>query len=235
MPPPHNGVYLIEKISNLLSEWGIEKKLFTITLANASSNDTFVNLLKSQLSNEGVLRSNGDYFHVRCCAHVLNLIVQDGLKAIDEGIVNIRESVKYVKGSQVKKQKFMECVKFVHLNPKKGLRQDVPTRWNATYLMIESVIFYHRAFFRLALSDYNFIHCASDEEWGKIEKIFRFLEVFFEATCIFSGNKYPTTNLYFPSISMVERTLKEEMKSSDGFMRQMACQMYEKFSKYWSD
>ena len=34
---------------------------------------------------------------------------------------------------------------------------------------------------------------------------------------------------------MVEGTLKEEMKSSDGFIRQMACHMNEKFSKYWSD
>ncbi|KAL4554093.1 hypothetical protein LXL04_039800 [Taraxacum kok-saghyz] len=126
MPPPHNGVCLTEKISSLLSDWGIEKKLFTITLDNASSNDTF-------LSNEGALRSNGDYFHIRCCAHVLNLVVQDGLKAIDEGIVKVRESVKYIKGSQARKQKFIDCVKYVNLNPKKGLRQDVPTRWNATY------------------------------------------------------------------------------------------------------
>lgn len=46
MPPPHNGVCLAETISGLLSDWGIDKKLFTITLDNASSNDTFVNLLK---------------------------------------------------------------------------------------------------------------------------------------------------------------------------------------------
>ncbi|KAL4568366.1 hypothetical protein LXL04_023976 [Taraxacum kok-saghyz] len=184
MPPPHNGVYLTEKISYLLFDWGIEKKLFTITLDNASSNDTFVNLLKGQLSNEGALRSNGDYFHIRCCAHVLNLVVQDGLKAIDEGIV-----------------------KYVNLNPKKGLRQDVPTRWNATYLMIKSAIFYRRAFFRLALSDSNYLDCPNNDEWSKLERIFRFLEVIYEVTCIFSGSKYSTANLYFPSVSMVERTL----------------------------
>ncbi|KAL4577802.1 hypothetical protein LXL04_013916 [Taraxacum kok-saghyz] len=235
MPPPHNGVCLTEKISSLLSNWGIEKKLFTITLDNASSNDTFVNLLKGQLSNEGALRSNGDYFHIRCCAHVLNLVVQDGLKAIDEGIVKVRESVKYIKGSQARKQKFIDCVKYVNLNPKKGLRQDVPTRWNATYLMIESAIFYRRAFFLLALSDSNYLDCPNDDEWSKLERIFRFLEVFYEVTCIFYGSKYSTANLYFPSVSMVERTLKEEMESSDKFMKNMAFKMYEIFSKYWSE
>nr|KAJ0207743.1 hypothetical protein LSAT_V11C500259970 [Lactuca sativa] len=235
MPPPHNGVCLTEKISSLISEWGIEKKLFTITLDNASSNDTFVNLLKGHLCNEGALRSNGDYFHIRCCAHVLNLVVQDGLKAIDEGIVKLRESVKYIKGSQVRKGRFIDCVKYVNLNPKKGLRQDVPTRWNATYLMIESAIFYRRAFFHLALSDSSYLDCPSNDEWNKLEKIFRFLEVFYEVTCIFSGNKYSTANLYFPSVSMVEKTLREEMESSDRFMKNMAKKMYEKFSKYWSE
>lgn len=68
-----------------------------------------------------------------------------------------------------------------------------------------------------------------------MEKIFRFLEVFYEVTCIFSGNKYCTSNLYFPSVSTVERTLREEMKSSDKFMKNMAGQMYAKFSKYWSE
>ncbi|CAH1445030.1 unnamed protein product [Lactuca virosa] len=184
---------------------------------------------------EGALRSNGDYFHIRCCAHVLNLVVQDGLKAIDEGIVKVRESIKYVKGSQARRKKFIDCVKYVNLNPKTGLRQDVPTRWNATYLMIKSALFYRHAFFHLALSDSNYLDCPSHDEWGKLEKIFRFLEVFYEVTCIFSGNKYSTSNLYFPFVSMVEKILKEEMVSSDKFMKEMASKMYEKFSKYWSE
>lgn len=95
---------------------------------------------------------------------MLNLVVQDGLKAIDEGIVKVRESIKYVKGSQVRKTNFMNAVKQVNLIPKKGLRQDVPTRWNATFLMIESAIFYRRAFFRLALMDSNYLDCPSNEE-----------------------------------------------------------------------
>ena len=101
--------------------------------------------------------------------------------------------------------------------------------------MIESALFYRRAFFRLALSDSNYLDCPSNEEWGKLEKIFKFLEVFYEVTCIFSGNKYCIANLYFPSVSTVERTLKEEIESSDTFMKIMACKMYEMFSKYWSE
>ena len=39
MPPLHIGISLTEKIHALLTEWGIEKKLFSITLDNASNND----------------------------------------------------------------------------------------------------------------------------------------------------------------------------------------------------
>ena len=39
MPPPHTGTLLSEKILSFLEEWCIEKKIFFITLDNASNND----------------------------------------------------------------------------------------------------------------------------------------------------------------------------------------------------
>jgi hypothetical protein len=37
--PPHNSTSLAEKIDDLLQEWGIDKKIFSLTLDNASAND----------------------------------------------------------------------------------------------------------------------------------------------------------------------------------------------------
>ena len=54
----------------------------------------------------------------------------------------IRECIKYVKGSQGRKVNFFYSVKQMSLDGKKGLRQDVPTRWNSTFFMLESAIFY---------------------------------------------------------------------------------------------
>ena len=87
--------------------------------------------------------------------------MQDGLKGINEAVNKVRESIKYVRGSQGRKHKFLECVKHVSLDPKKGLCQDVPTIWNATFLMNESVLYYRRAFCHLQLSDSNYKHCPS--------------------------------------------------------------------------
>jgi hypothetical protein len=58
----------------------------------------------------------------------LNLIVQDGLKKIDDAIEKVRDSMKYVMRSQRRKQKFLEVVKQVSLDSHKGLKQDMLTR-----------------------------------------------------------------------------------------------------------
>lgn len=127
-PSPHTGITISDKMYKMLCEWGLDFKLFSITLDNASSNEAFVNTLKVQLNLRNALLSKGEFFHIRCCAHILNLIVQEGLKEIDESVVKIRESVKYIKGSQDCKEKFKEMHITSCFRKKRGLRQDVPTR-----------------------------------------------------------------------------------------------------------
>ena len=106
MPPPRGGVILAKRLIGLLKEWGIEKRVFTITLDNVSYNDTLVSHLKRHHSFRPYLPYGGEFFHVRCGAHILNLIVQDGLKVINEVVYNLRESVKYVRSSDHRKLRF---------------------------------------------------------------------------------------------------------------------------------
>jgi hypothetical protein len=87
----------------LLKEWGIDKKIFTITLDNASNMGSMQEMLREELTS---LLCGGDFFHIRCCAHVLNIIVQDGIKELGDSVTKIRESVKYVSGSEGRKIKF---------------------------------------------------------------------------------------------------------------------------------
>jgi hypothetical protein len=162
--PPHSGNALFDMVLNLLQEWGIDKKIFTITLDNASANDRCADLLKQKLNIKKALLCEGEFLHLSCCAHILNLIVQDGLKEIDDAIEKVRDSMKYVRGSQGRKQKFLEAVKQVSLDSHKGLKQDVPIRWNSTYLMLESVIYYRSAFSYLEMTDSNYKHCPTAVE-----------------------------------------------------------------------
>jgi len=174
LPPPHNGVSIAEKILLLLKDWGIDKKVMCLTVDNASSNDVYVDMLKCQLR----VLCDGDYFHVCCCAHILNLIMKEGLKDIDETVYKIRECVKYCKGFQRRKQRFLESVRMCDLVYTKGLCQDVPTRWNSTFLMLESALYYKKVFNHLEVVDGNSVHCSRHDEWSKIEKLCGFLKVF---------------------------------------------------------
>ncbi|PKU75596.1 Putative AC transposase [Dendrobium catenatum] len=234
MPPPHDGIALFEKLHYFLTKWKIQNRIFSITLDNASANNVSVEFLINQLNLCGAL-CKGEFFHIRCCAHVVNLIVQEGLKEVDISILKVRESIKYVKGSQARKQKILECVKQSYLDSKKGLRQDVPTRWNSTFIMLDSAIYYKRTFQHLELLDSNFKTCPSNPEWDRLESICKFLAPFYEITCAFSGTKYPTSNMFFPCVSTAYAALKHERAYGIEYIRNIATRMLVKFEKYWFD
>jgi hypothetical protein len=86
--------------------WHIEDKLCIITLDNASVNGSMMDDLRNNLSKRNLLIGGGALFHIRCAAHVLNLIVQDGLRVMGGIIDSIRESVKYIRSSQAREELF---------------------------------------------------------------------------------------------------------------------------------
>lgn len=99
MLPPHTSFKLAKKINEFLHDWGIEKKVFCIALDNAYANDVLQKTLKCQLVLQKGLILNSEFFHVHCCAHILNLVVQERLKVTHDALDKIRESIKYVRGS----------------------------------------------------------------------------------------------------------------------------------------
>ena len=107
---------------------------------------------------------DGIFFHVRCGAHILNLIVQEGLKVIDDSVIKIREIMKYLKESEGRMCRFDECAKIVGMKRTKGLRFDVCIRWNATYDMIDSATRYRSVLNHLVEKNANFKHCSSRDE-----------------------------------------------------------------------
>ncbi|KAA0051985.1 zinc finger BED domain-containing protein RICESLEEPER 2-like [Cucumis melo var. makuwa] len=81
-------------IEKNLKDWGIER-VMTLTVDNASSNDTAVAYLLKRF-NKGLL-FGGEFLHVRCCAHILNLIVTDAFKEHNDHIDRIRYVVRFIR------------------------------------------------------------------------------------------------------------------------------------------
>ncbi|KAK3184795.1 hypothetical protein Dsin_032081 [Dipteronia sinensis] len=85
-------------IEKMLFDWGIDK-VFTISMDNAASNNTAMLYVKRKLNcwhTDGAIL-DGKYLHLRCCAHIVNLIVNDVLREMHDSVVAIRNAVKIFK------------------------------------------------------------------------------------------------------------------------------------------
>ncbi|XP_075094743.1 zinc finger BED domain-containing protein RICESLEEPER 2-like [Nicotiana tabacum] len=105
--PSHKSKDMANGIGMCLREWGINK-IFTVTFDNASSNDVTVKELSKQLTKMGTNLMNGNHLHVRCMAHIMNLVVQDGLKESSVSIERLRHAVRYVRQSPARLKRDVE-------------------------------------------------------------------------------------------------------------------------------
>ena len=80
----------------------------------------------------------------------MNLIVQDGLSLIGDGIERIGDSVIYWIGSQKKRQKFDENACQLRVQCTKELVLDCKTYWNSIYLILSTALIYKNVFSHLA-------------------------------------------------------------------------------------
>lgn len=237
LSPPNEAPLISEKVSKLLGEdgWNIEHRLMTITLDNVTSDDTFVDLYMTKLLSQGGLLLNGRFFRVRCVAHVINLIVKECLEQLHGVVQKVRDSVKYVQGSPCRLMKFKDAARDKKIPCVKALKHDMVTRWNSTYLMLESALFYKGAFSHLAVIDEHYPYCPSPDEWKKVEVFCKFLKLYYDLTNLFSGDKYPTSDLFFHRVWPIQYQLLEEAKKCDCVINALVMKMLRRFDNYWEE
>jgi hypothetical protein len=84
----HMGETICQVIENCLLDRGIDK-LLTVAVDNASSNSVTISYFKNVMKDWPTNILSNEHLHVRCCAHIVNLIVCDGLKEINVSVVKI--------------------------------------------------------------------------------------------------------------------------------------------------
>ncbi|KAJ1688097.1 hypothetical protein LUZ63_019487 [Rhynchospora breviuscula] len=136
MPSPHTGKHISQAIYDKLVLWNLDKRAFSLVLDNASANDAVIKDLLSKNHFRKNLSCDGQIFHLRCGCHILNLIVQDGLSVMSGEIDAIRDTMKYIRHSQPRMEKF-KLAAFQVNAPDKKAAYDVQTRWNSTYIMLD--------------------------------------------------------------------------------------------------
>ncbi|CAI9302125.1 unnamed protein product [Lactuca saligna] len=164
----HKGKEIGKEIESCILYWGIEEKLSCITVDNASANDVVVAHIKDNLMDKLVL---GD------------------------AIVRIKGVVRYVTSSTERSKLFDTCVSKSKILSKASVSLDVPTRWNATYIMLETAVKFERAFKRMRQEDPAFEKDIKDgfpsqKDWESARNLSLCLKQFFEATKRMSGTLY---------------------------------------------
>jgi hypothetical protein len=148
MQPSHSGVNINSVFFEVIREWKLEKKIMCCTLDNSSSNGTFVEaFLKTNEAKNCIMEGNLPIFHVRCFAHILTLVAQDGLKVMEGSIEGLRNAVKKSHSSHQQIEKFEYHCNVANVPAGKAKPiLDVATRWNSTYDMIQAELPYLPAF-----------------------------------------------------------------------------------------
>ncbi|KAF2289250.1 hypothetical protein GH714_032126 [Hevea brasiliensis] len=159
---------------------------------------------------------------MRCIAHIINLVVVDGLKETNVSVKRVREAVRYIRQSPARLQKFKSCCEMEGIESKSSLCLDVCTRWNSTYLMLNVAQKFENAFDRYATIDpcFKFDLQSSDGlpdslDWENVRRLVDFLGHFYDLTLRISGSRYVTSNIFFNEISSVDCLLQEWQGSND--------------------
>ncbi|KAI7746458.1 hypothetical protein M8C21_022551 [Ambrosia artemisiifolia] len=223
-----------------LVDWGLEN-IFTITIDNASSNDTAIQYIKRKCkSNLCVLK--GKWTHVRCMTRLINLVVYDMIKKMYSSVDSVREAVRYVTQTPATFKKFKELAKLEKVECQKSLFMDVPTQWSSTYLMLSVAIKYERAFDRLEIEDFVFRNDLGEQpqapssfDWDNVKRLVGFLQHYYQFTLKVSGTKYTTSNTFLDSVSCIHSVLKECFSSEDRVLMEISSSMKKKLDKYWGE
>ncbi|XP_069694254.1 zinc finger BED domain-containing protein 6-like [Periplaneta americana] len=121
----HTAENLCNELKRVVREWRIENKVVAVV------SDNVANIVAA-------IRLTG-WRHVPCFAHTLNLFVDSGLTCIRDITMKVKRIVELFKRSPQASEKLRKTQQQLG-EPVLNLKQDVITRWNFTYDMLENIV-----------------------------------------------------------------------------------------------
>ena len=243
----HKGQTISRVLLDVLADWGIEK-IFCVTVDNATANSSALRRFHGQffLVSDDALVLDGEWLHMRCSAHIINLIVKDGLTDANESVDAVRNAVVYVRGSGNRLISFEQKVESGRMT-RGSFPLDVTTRWNSTYLMLSTALKFRVGFDKMETEDklYNdYFMEVGDKgkkrvgppqyaDWKAIERLGRFLVIFYNSTLVVSASTSLNAHKCYEEIVNIATNLLALSESTDHELKDKAEEMFKKFDKYW--
>ncbi|KAL9223973.1 hypothetical protein vseg_000052 [Gypsophila vaccaria] len=233
-PFPESDAAFSHAIGTCLSDWGLDRKLASITFKQPLS-ETGLEKLRALLAVKNPLLFNGQFLIKGCIAHTLSNMAQEVLEGGRETIRKIRTSVKYVKTVESHEEKFLELKQQLQVPSEKTLSLDNVTKWNTTYDMLLAASELKQVFSCLDTSDPNYTGAPSMEDWKEIENICVFLKLLHDTANLLTTNNVPSSHVFFHEVWKIQLELARAAASDDLFVSGMAKILQDKFHKYFKN
>ena len=224
MPHPHTGTDLNNVVQLVISNYNLENRIVSITTDNASNNVGAMDDMKA-------IAVTKDVVHIRCAPHVLNIVVQAGLGAINDIIKKVRDITKTFRtpkrlqllGDWCKKMDVQYCAP----------TPDAPTRWGSTLKMISNLVKLRGPIDFLASKEKDFESALlSPETWDTLKELEQLLAPFHDATTALSGSKYVTSSMVVPIMCILDKDLQAASVLMNGALKGAADAMRNKLLDY---
>ncbi|KAL4560644.1 hypothetical protein LXL04_032797 [Taraxacum kok-saghyz] len=229
----HKGEDMARELLVCIHKWGM-KKVMSMTVDNAKSNDVAIKYLVKKLPS---VYDNGNQFHIRCMAHIINLIVKMGLKHQNYHVECVQNAVKYIRGSTQWIKKFKKAMKDVAVDTNRFLCGETPTRWNSTFELLKSAYDVRDTFVEFGMQEKSFEkdvdRVPEFKDFEEIKKTIDFIEKFKTKTEKVSCSTKSLIHQFTREILDIQLHLTN-WSTDPGFV-EMVPGMKEKYDKYWSD
>ncbi|XP_028658775.2 zinc finger BED domain-containing protein 4-like [Erpetoichthys calabaricus] len=197
-PQTHTAAHIMESMSVLMTDWGISGKIQCMVTDNAANLVATAQLLKVR--------------HVPCFAHTLNLVVKkaiDQTPKLQEIHQNAKKIVSLFRSSCNAKEKLSEMHQLMG-RPVQKVVQEVDTRWNSTYDMLQR-LYDQREAVGAALSNLKTeVVPLTSGEYNIINECLSLLLPLEHATTEMSAEKTVSASKMIPLYRMLQHNISEK-------------------------
>ncbi|KAI7814064.1 putative zinc finger BED domain-containing protein 4-like [Triplophysa rosa] len=200
---PHTSSVISASIKEMMDGWKIPLSKVHVILRDNASN------MKKAIKDLGVPS-------LGCVAHSFQLVINEGLlsqRSVSDALAGARKIVGHFKHSPSSYSSLEDIQRELHL-PVKRLQQDVKTRWNSTFYMIQSMLEQKRALSAFA-ADHELPATLTANQWGLLEKTVIVLSPFEELTRAINSSQSSTADV-IPAIVVLKNLLSQERDTDSG-------------------